>query len=187
MPHLGINAISKAVDAIVRVQSLTIGEGAGAALGAPTLNVSQITGGSNINSVPDHCEFLMDISSNERMRHSAVFEMLKATLADVQIEVLTDLPSVYTDPNHPFVCCTVDVTREVTGDTKAPGRTSYFIDAAAFCDIPDAPPCVILGPGNAEMAHRTDEYCDVAMIHQAVVLYRALIRRWQPGPDTGRA
>jgi succinyl-diaminopimelate desuccinylase len=178
MPHLGVNAISKAVEAIARVQSLTISDAGGAALGAPTLNVSQIAGGSNINSVPDHCEFLMDIRSNERMNHADVLHLLNATLVDVQIEVLTDLPSVYTHPDELFVRCVLDVTRAVTGDTTAPGTTSYFTDAAAFCDTRNAPPCIILGPGNADMAHRTDEYCDVAMIHQAVDIYRALIQRW---------
>jgi succinyl-diaminopimelate desuccinylase len=187
MPHLGVNAISKAVEAIARVQGLAIGDAKGAALGAPTLNVSRITGGSNINSVPDHCEFLMDIRSNEHMRHADVLGLLTAALGDVQIEVLTDLPGVYTDPNDPFVRCVVDVTRRVTGDTTAPGTTSYFTDAAAFCARPDAPPCVILGPGNPDMAHRTDEYCDVAMIHQAVDLYRDLIRVWPPEAGIGHA
>jgi len=147
-------------------------------LGAPTLNVIRISGGSNINSVPDHCEFLIDIRSNERMRHADVLDLLNATLGDVQIEVLTDLPGVYTDPDDPFVRCVLDVTRAVSGDATPPGSTSYFTDAAVFCDTQDALPCVILGPGNVDMAHRTDEYCDVAMIRQAVVLYRALIRRW---------
>jgi succinyl-diaminopimelate desuccinylase len=41
-----------------------------------------------------------------------------------------------------------------------------------------APPTVILGPGEPQMAHQTDEYCVLERIHQAVGAYEELIRRW---------
>lgn len=182
MPELGVNAILRAVEAISRIQGLTIGPETGAALGAPTLNIGRIEGGLNINSVPDHCEFLIDLRSNEKMRHAEVLTLLRRTLADqVDIEVLTDLPSVYTDPADPFVAAVCEVTGRITGDRAAPGATSYFTDAAAFCDVADPPACVILGPGNADMAHRTDEYCEVALIHQATEIYRAVLNRMATG------
>ena len=37
-------------------------------------------------------------------------------------------------------------------------------------------PTVICGPGDPALAHKTDEYCEVAAIHEAVAIYRAILR-----------
>ena len=37
---------------------------------------------------------------------------------------------------------------------------------------------VVLGPGEAAMAHQTDEYCHVERIRQSVDLYEQLIKDW---------
>jgi succinyl-diaminopimelate desuccinylase len=37
---------------------------------------------------------------------------------------------------------------------------------------------VILGPGEPEMAHQTDEYCQVDRIHEATALFGDLITDW---------
>jgi succinyl-diaminopimelate desuccinylase len=37
---------------------------------------------------------------------------------------------------------------------------------------------VVLGPGEAKLAHQTDEYCSMERIRQAVAIYEALIRDW---------
>jgi hypothetical protein len=39
-------------------------------------------------------------------------------------------------------------------------------------------PIVILGPGEAEMAHQTDEYCRVDRIDEATSLFNDLIKDW---------
>jgi acetylornithine deacetylase/succinyl-diaminopimelate desuccinylase-like protein len=36
----------------------------------------------------------------------------------------------------------------------------------------------VLGPGEAAMAHQTDEYASQERIRQSVALYEALIRDW---------
>jgi len=36
----------------------------------------------------------------------------------------------------------------------------------------------MLGPGEAAMAHQTDEYCNMERIRQSVVIYEAIIRDW---------
>lgn len=178
MPELGINAILRAVETIGRIENLCIGPKTGAVLGPPTLNLGRISGGLNINSVPDHCEFMIDIRSNEKMSHSKVLSLLRQAAGDhVVMEALIDLPSVYTDPAHPFVVAVSEIVSAITGDCTPPGATSYFTDAAAFCDVAAPPPCVILGPGNANMAHRTDEYCEVAMIYQATEIYGTVLNR----------
>ena len=59
-----------------------------------------------------------------------------------------------------------------------PRIATYFTDAAALNQAYRNPPTVILGPGEAQMAHQTDEYCVVDRIGQAVAAYEEIIRRW---------
>ena len=39
-------------------------------------------------------------------------------------------------------------------------------------------PTVILGPGEAAMAHQTDEYCNMERIRQSVQIYEEIIQDW---------
>jgi len=55
---------------------------------------------------------------------------------------------------------------------------TYFTDASALTPAMGKPPTVILGPGEAAMAHQTDEYCVVARIDEAVTAYREIIEGW---------
>jgi succinyl-diaminopimelate desuccinylase len=38
-------------------------------------------------------------------------------------------------------------------------------------------PTIILGPGQPEMAHQTDEFCYTAKIEEAVIIYKSIILR----------
>jgi succinyl-diaminopimelate desuccinylase len=42
-------------------------------------------------------------------------------------------------------------------------------------------PALILGPGESAMAHKTDEYCVVSRIEEAVELYAEIARQWMCG------
>jgi succinyl-diaminopimelate desuccinylase len=37
---------------------------------------------------------------------------------------------------------------------------------------------VVLGPGEPQLAHQTDEYCSMERIRQSVAIYEELIRDW---------
>ena len=39
-------------------------------------------------------------------------------------------------------------------------------------------PTVVLGPGEPQQAHQTDEYCSITRILQSVEIYEELIRDW---------
>jgi succinyl-diaminopimelate desuccinylase len=54
----------------------------------------------------------------------------------------------------------------------------YFTDASALTPAYGGAPTVILGPGEMELAHQTDEYCRVDRLEQAVELYVEIARRW---------
>ena len=54
----------------------------------------------------------------------------------------------------------------------------YMTDAANLRKVYGAAPTLVLGPGEAAMAHQTDEYCNMERIRQSVAIYEAIIRDW---------
>ena len=71
-----------------------------------------------------------------------------------------------------------EVMASVSGRKPKPRVATYFTDAAALNLAYGNPPTVILGPGEPQMAHQTDEYCVVERIEVAVDAYEQIIRRW---------
>jgi succinyl-diaminopimelate desuccinylase len=81
-------------------------------LGYPTLNVGTISGGMNINSIPDHAEFTIDIRSTTKVDHSKILNKLTREIGDeTVIETLVDLKPVFTSENDPFVQIVYDVCK----------------------------------------------------------------------------
>jgi succinyl-diaminopimelate desuccinylase len=71
-----------------------------------------------------------------------------------------------------------EVMTPLLGTRPVARSATYFTDAAALSQAYRAPPIVILGPGEPQMAHQTDEYCVIDRILQAVGAYQEIIRRW---------
>ena len=57
------------------------------------------------------------------------------------------------------------------------GRVGVVAAAALLAPL-GSPPTVILGPGEPQLAHQTDEYCKVSRIHESVDIFAGLIRDW---------
>jgi succinyl-diaminopimelate desuccinylase len=68
--------------------------------------------------------------------------------------------------------------RPFLGDRPQPRVATYFTDAAALNVAYNTPPTVILGPGEAQMAHQTNEYCVVDRVAESVDAYEEIARRW---------
>ena len=54
-------------------------------------------------------------------------------------------------------------------------------DAANLRKVYNDAPTLVLGPGEAAMAHQTDEYCNMERIRQSVAIYEAIIQDWCGG------
>ncbi|MFP3386714.1 M20/M25/M40 family metallo-hydrolase, partial [Tritonibacter sp. SIMBA_163] len=70
----------------------------------------------------------------------------------------------------------------LTGTPQTPRSVSYFTDASILTPAYGHIPTLVLGPGDASMAHQTNEYCDLAQISAAVEIYSRLIQDWQNEP-----
>lgn len=179
MPEHGENAVYKAARVIGKLERLKLEEGRNLKIGLPTLNVGWFHGGMNINSIPDEAKFGLDIRIVPGLTDTEVL----ATLADISggdvtFEKLGYSDPVYTEPSNPWYAEVCDVVAEITGERHEPAIASYFSDAAALTKAYGCPPAIILGPGEPDMAHQTDEYCYVSRIEEARAAYVEIIRRW---------
>lgn len=180
MPERGDNAIYKMARAVTALEAFRFpAEAEHALLGKPTLNVGTIRGGLNINSVPDAAEIGIDMRTTPQVDHAELRSCLGGCLGPaVRLDTLLDVPGVDTDPDQPWVRRVFAFCETVLGEPIVPRAVSYFTDASALKEIYTVAPTLILGPGEAHMAHQTNEYCEVRRIDEAVSLYRQIIKDW---------
>lgn len=179
MPELGVNAIFRSIKLIAKLQDFDFNLKAHEGLGKPTLNVGRMASGLNINSVPDHSEIWIDVRTIPGMRHRDVLEHFHHYLSPELdgLAPLVDLESVWTDPQHPWLQRVLELLN-VPGATGSLG-VPFFTDASVLAPALGNPPVLILGPGEAELAHQTDEYCFVDKIQDAVGIYSKIMIDWQ--------
>jgi succinyl-diaminopimelate desuccinylase len=94
------------------------------------------------------------------------------------ISPIIDVPAVWTDPSDPWIQRVFEIMAPLLGAKPVPQGATYFTDASALTPAMSNLPTVILGPGEAAMAHQTDEYCLVSRIDQAVEAYGRIIEDW---------
>jgi succinyl-diaminopimelate desuccinylase len=178
-PHLGDNAIHKLARAVTRLEDFAFEAAEHPLLGAPTLNVGTITGGINVNSVPDRARAGLDVRTVPGLDADAVAAQLAAAAGDeVRLETRLALDPVDTDPDGRWVREVFDVMAPLIGETPEPRGLRYFTDAAALLPAYGNPPAVICGPGDADQAHVTDESCSIAALETAGEGIFEIARRW---------
>jgi succinyl-diaminopimelate desuccinylase len=182
MPELGVNAIYKAARAIAKIERYAFSE-KHQLLGTPTINVGMVSGGMNVNSVPDSAAFTMDVRSVPGQTHCDVLKQLRKYLgSEVDIEPFVDMPSVATDPAHDFVRLVLEVTAGIEGKPTNTRVLPFFTDASVLQPALGCP-TVIFGPGEPSMAHQTDEFCYVDKIRKAAEAIVRIACSWDRRTD----
>lgn len=176
MPELGDNAIYKAARAINKIEKLKFDVSEDALLGLPTINVGTFKGGLNLNSVPDRAEFTIDVRSTPKLGNAEAFATLGKTLGPgVDLVKMVDLDAIATDENHSFVKLVAQVCNVDFKVAEIQKAASYLTDASVLTPWLNNVPTIILGPGEAQMAHQTDEFCYVHKLEEAVTIYKKII------------
>ena len=179
MPDQGVNAVYAAARAVGKLEAFDFNVARHPIMGGATLNVGTVTGGINVNSVPDRAEIGIDMRTLPGMDHARLREQLQSYLGpEVEIATLVDVGGVWTDPNDPWmrdVFAVSETVRKVASKVEA---APYFTDASALTPALGGVPTTILGPGPAHLAHQTDEWCEVERIVEAQQIYERLIASW---------
>jgi len=178
MPQLGVNAIYKAARAIAKLEGFEFGVAAHPVMGSPTLNVGTFEGGSGVNLVPDAATIGVDIRTVPGMNHEALLSRLKNLFEDAELEVFSDLNAVWTAPEDEWMRRVFGICKPILNESPEARTAPYMTDAANLRKVYGAAPAVVLGPGEAAMAHQTDEYCNMERIRQSVQIYEEIIRDW---------
>ena len=181
MPEMGINAILHMKQFMEELCSYKFEYQEHELLGCPTMNIGTIRGGIKTNVVPDSCEITIDIRTVPGMSHSAILEDFKAIIEKLKedipelnmaIEVENDRPPVGTDKDHEFVKLAIKVGERVFKKSLVPQGVNYYTDGAAF--VPEMGlPMLILGPGEAKLAHQPNEYVEIDKLQKAAEFYAA--------------
>ena len=171
-PALGENAIVKMGAVLERIRTDVqpwVESQVDPRLGASTVSVGTISGGSKVNIVPDKCELCLDVRFAPALG-ADFLEELKARLrggdAGVEIEVSVGAP-LDTDPAHPFIQAFVGLGSRVVG---AP----WYCDASVFAAA--GSPSIALGCGSIDQAHTKDEFIEVADLHAGVRHFEGWLR-----------
>lgn len=178
MPQLGVNAIYKAAKAIAKLEAFQFGVPAHPVMGLPTMNVGTVEGGSGVNLVPDLARIGVDIRTVPGTHHQELILELKKILEEAELDIIADSESVWTEPNEAWVQRVFEICKPILKETPVARTMPYMTDAANLRMVYDGAPTLVLGPGEAAMAHQTDEYCHMERIRQSVQIYEEVIRDW---------
>lgn len=177
-PERGANAIYQMMEVIQRLRQ-TILPGfarlSDPVLGAPTVSVGTIRGGSKINIVPDLCEVGVDFRTIPAQDRPGFIEEIVAELrkADAGLEASWHQSRpLWTDPAHPLIASLERAGGHCCG---AP----WFCDAAVFAAA--GIPAVAAGPGSIAQAHTKDEWISIDDLRGGVAFYKAFLEQLRAG------
>ena len=177
MPDQGVNAILRMQQVIGRLQAVRLPGPAHALLGAPTLSINTIHGGSAVNVVPDRCYINVDIRTIPGHDNDDLVRSIRAAVDDlgfpVEIAVAASMPPVETDPGLPIVQAALNLAARISGQSKPAGAVPYVTDASVYQPALRIP-VILFGPGEARLAHQPDEWVAVPKYLDAIRFYMAL-------------
>jgi acetylornithine deacetylase/succinyl-diaminopimelate desuccinylase-like protein len=168
-PEHGDNAIYKitsAIDCLRREILTSLSKKTDPVLGASTLSVGTISGGTKINIVPDQCECHVDIRLIPGMDAAFIPEMLQARVPDLQIDMRRSEP-LWTDPTHPLI-------QKLGTLGSKPVGAPWFCDAAIFAAA--GCPAIALGPGTIDDAHTADESISLQDLHEGADFFLRFLK-----------
>lgn len=179
-PEQGDNAIYKSARIAGALECFSFDQSEHEILGNNTLNIGTIAGGMNMNSVPDICRVGIDIRTTPGTSHADIRKDIENRLGDdlAELETVVDLEGVWTDPEQAWITDVYKIMGDMLGETIVPRGAAFFTDASVLRPYYGGLQTVILGPGEAALAHQIDEYCFVDRISQAKAAYEALIENW---------
>jgi succinyl-diaminopimelate desuccinylase len=178
MPELGVNAIYKASEAVLKLKDFDFKVAAHPVMGGPTMNVGTFEGGQGVNMVPDVASLGVDIRTVPGMDHAALLQRLKELLGEAELDVFSDMNAVYTEPEQEWVQRVFAIAGKYLFAKPQPKTAPYNTDAGNLLKAYKGAPTIVLGPGEAAQAHQTDEYCNMERIRQSVLIYEDIIRDW---------
>lgn len=158
----GVNAIYKALKDIEWFKTFSFPK-VSDLLGPVKMTVSMINAGTQHNVVPDKCEFVVDVRSNECYTNQEILHIIDTnTESDVKARSFR-LNSSHIAIENPFIQRAIIMGREVYG--------SPTLSDQALMPFPS----LKMGPGQSARSHTADEYILLSEIREAIEYYVKLL------------
>ncbi len=156
-------------------------------LGGPTLNIATISGGVQVNVVPDMCKLQIDIRTVPGQDHQEILSDIKLILSEIEadsnakfdVKVINDKVALKNKSDDQFIKLTLDTATEVSkSEYKAKGVT-YCTDASIFVpSFNNNLSVIICGPGEETQAHKPNEYVETSKYIDSIRLYKEIALRY---------
>jgi acetylornithine deacetylase len=186
-PELGVNAISMMARAIAEIESSVIPalrERRHERLGAPTMVVGTIQGGTQVNVIPARCKIEVDRrmvpgETNDAAAAEVTAALERLARADEKFRwtlAQTEwYPPLQEPEDSPVAAALAAACRTVVGRATfacAPWAT----DGGIFRHY--GVPTVVFGPGAIRKAHTKDEFVELDQVAAAALVYAEAIREF---------
>lgn len=182
VPEQGVNAISKMLKILMKLENYDFEQTPHNVLGKPTVNIGRIGGGQRPNVVPDSCETEIDIRYLPGKNHLQIIDDLERLIVELrkkdpqietEIEIIRYRSSLEIAEDSPVIRTIMEAAQGILGrhlelrGMITPGDSEYLVNAGI--------PSVIFGPGDEHLAHSANEWIAINDILTATEIYAAVI------------
>ncbi len=133
-------------------------------LGDVKMTVTQINAGTQHNVIPDKCEFVVDIRSNECYSNKELLEIIKSNVSCNVTARSTRLNSSFIPLEHPLVARAV-----------AMGCVPYGSPTLSNNALLAGVPTLKMGPGDTTRSHTANEYVLISEIRDGIEKFTAML------------
>lgn len=180
-PHLGVNAITHMarVIAAIEADNERMAAHQHPLVGCGTCNVGVISGGVQVNFVPDRCAIEIDRrllpgerASDAVAHYRRLLQGIPGITADVEEPLLLVDEALDTPADAAVVETATRVLREM-GLNAEPCGVPFGCDASKLSRA--GIPSIVFGPGSIDRAHTADEYIELDQVERAYEFQRRFL------------
>ena len=132
-------------------------------LGPVKMSVTMVNAGTQHNVVPDKCDFVVDIRSNECYSNQEIYDIICQHVASEVKARSFRLSSSHVEIAHPLVQRMISLGRQPFG--------SPTLSDQALMPFPS----LKLGPGKSNRSHTADEFIYLSEIEDAIEFYLKIL------------
>ncbi len=158
----GENALYKALNDIAWLRSFQLPK-VSSLLGPVKMTVTQISAGTQHNVVPDRCQFVIDVRTNELYQNQEILEIIRANVQSEIVPRSTHLNSSRISENHPLVRRGMAMGKQVYGSPTLSDQAMMPFETLK------------MGPGESARSHTPDEYVMLSEIRAGIRDYIELL------------
>jgi succinyl-diaminopimelate desuccinylase len=148
-------------------------------LGGITHNITKISGGEQVNSIPSYAELWGNIRTIPAYPNQVFYDKITELLAelnkqsDVKLAVEYSFPeeAIPGDPQSPIIKAAQLTAQEVLGRTFKIAGSSGANDGAEFLQAKGTFNSIEIGPGS-DSSHQSNEYVELPIYLQAIEFYQ---------------